>query len=137
MEAIAASDDRVTIHQALKHLVVSGNALIFMGKDGLKLYPLNRFVIDRDGNGNVIEIVTKEKIAKKLLADVIPDYEPPVEGMEDEDRDDCDVYTHVKRDGNRFIWHQEVFDKIIPNSRGKSPEKTNPWLHLRFTTVDG
>ena len=137
MEAIAASDDRVTIHQALKHLVVSGNALIFMGKDGLKLYPLNRFVIDRDGNGNVIEIVTKEKIAKKLLADVIPDYEPPVEGMEDEDRDDCDVYTHVKRDGNRFIWHQEVFDKIIPNSRGKSPEKTNPWLHLRFNTVDG
>jgi len=137
MDAIAASDDRVAIHQALKHLVVAGNALIFMGKDGLKLYPLNRFVIDRDGNGNVIEIVTKEKIAKKLLADVIPDYEPPAPGMEDEDREDCDVYTHVKRDGNRFIWHQEVFDKIIPASRGKAPLDTNPWIHLRFNTVDG
>jgi len=137
MDAIAASDDRVTIHQALKHLVVAGNALIFMGKDGLKLYPLNRFVIDRDGNGNVIEIVTKEKIAKKLLADVIPDYEPPAPGMEDEDREDCDVFTHVKRDGNRFVWHQEVYDKIIPTSRGKSPIDTNPWIHLRFNTVDG
>ena len=138
MEAIAASDDRVTIHQALKHLVVAGNALIFMGKDGLKLYPLNRFVIDRDGNGNVIEIVTKEKIAKKLLADSIPDYQPPAPGMEeDEDRDDCEVYTHVRRDGNRFLWHQEVFDKIIPNSRGKAPIDTNPWIHLRFNTVDG
>ena len=83
MEAIAASDDRVTIHQALKHLVVAGNALIFMGKDGLKLYPLNRFVIDRDGNGNVIEIVTKEKIAKKLLADVIEDYQPPAPGLDE------------------------------------------------------
>ena len=137
MEAIAASDDRVTIHQALKHLVVAGNALIFMGKEGLKLYPLNRFVVDRDGSGNVIEIVTKEKIAKKLLADVIPDYMPP-EKSEDEDREeDCDVYTHVKRDGNRFVWHQEVFDKIVPNSQGKAPLDTNPWLHLRFNTVDG
>jgi hypothetical protein len=54
MESIAASGDRVVVHQALKHLVVSGNALIFMGKEGLKLYPLNRYAVDRDGNGNVI-----------------------------------------------------------------------------------
>ena len=138
MEAIAASDDRVVIHQALKHLVVAGNALIFMGKNGLKLYPLNRFVIDRDGNGNVIEIVTKEKIAKKLLRDQLPDVYEEMQGIDpDEDREDCDVFTHVKRDGNRFIWHQEVFDKIIPASRGKSPLDTNPWIHLRFNTVDG
>ena len=113
MEAIAASDDRVTIHQALKHLVIAGNALIFMGKDGLKLYPLNRFVIDRDGSGNVIEIVTKEKIAKKLLADQVPDIIQEMKGIDpDDDREDCDVYTHIIRDGNRFVWHQEVFDKL-------------------------
>ena len=40
MDYIAASSDRVVVHQALKHLIVSGNALIFMGKDGLKHYPL-------------------------------------------------------------------------------------------------
>ncbi len=67
LEQIAASDDRVVVHQAMKHLVVSGNALIFMGKDKLKLFPLNRYVIDRDGNGNVIEIVTKESINKKVI----------------------------------------------------------------------
>ena len=135
MEAIAASDDRVVIHQALKHLVVAGNALIFIGKEGLKLYPLNRFVVDRDGNGNVIEIVTKEKIAKKLLADVVKDYSPT--NNEGEDNDDCDVYTLIRRDNNRFVWHQEVFDKIIPGSQGKAPVDTTPWLHLRFNTVDG
>ena len=135
MEAIAASDDRVVIHQALKHLVVAGNALIFIGKEGLKLYPLNRFVVDRDGNGNVIEIVTKEKIAKKLLGDVVKDYSPT--NNEGEDNDDCDVYTLIRRDNNRFVWHQEVFDKIIPGSQGKAPVDTTPWLHLRFNTVDG
>ena len=51
MEAIAASDDRVVVHQALKHLIVGGNALIYMGKEGLRLYPLNRYVVDRDGDG--------------------------------------------------------------------------------------
>ena len=62
MDYINASNDRVVIHQAIKHLVVGGNSLIYMGKDGLKNYPLNRYVVDRDGNGNVIEIVTKELI---------------------------------------------------------------------------
>ena len=33
MESISHSDDRVVIHQALKHLVVTGNALIYMAKD--------------------------------------------------------------------------------------------------------
>ena len=67
MDYIAASSDRVVVHQALKHLIVSGNALIFMGKDGLKHYPLQRYVVERDGNGNVIEIITKESVSRKVL----------------------------------------------------------------------
>ena len=144
LEAIAASDDRVVIHQALQHLVVAGNALIFMGKEGLKLFPLNRYVIERDGNGDVIEIVTKERINKKLIEKYLPEgveYETDeVESVVDEtktDKQECDVYTHVTRDNNRFIWHQEVFDKVIPGSQGKSPVDTTPWLPLRFNTVDG
>jgi len=138
LEAIAASDDRVVIHQALQHLVVGGNALIFMGKAGLKLYPLNRYVIERDGNGDVIEIITKESINK----DLIPNYDEikpnvPYNQDEDEDGEECDVYTHVKRDNNRFVWHQEVHDKVLPNSQGKSPVDSTPWLPLRFNTVDG
>jgi hypothetical protein len=138
LDAIAASDDRVVIHQALQHLVVGGNALIFMGKTGLKLYPLNRYVIERDGNGDVIEIITKESINK----DLIPDYDKikpnvPYSMDEDEDSEECDVYTHVKRDNNRFVWHQEVHDKKLPGSQGKSPVDTSPWLPLRFNTVDG
>jgi hypothetical protein len=41
MESIAASSDRVVVHQAIKHLVVAGNGLLYMG-DQLKFYPLNR-----------------------------------------------------------------------------------------------
>ena len=138
LESIAASSDRVVIHQALKHLVVAGNALVFMGKDNLKLYPLNRYVVDRDGNGNVLEIVTKERINKKLLRGVIPEDIPnKVEGTAADRNDEADIYTHIKRDNNRMIWYQEYEDKIIPGSMGKAPLDANPWLVLRFNTVDG
>ncbi len=144
MDYIAASSDRVVVHQALKHLIVSGNALIFMGKDGLKHYPLQRYVVNRDGNGNVLEIITKEIINRKVLG-----LEPPVayEGENNDvnnqgtgsDGDDVAVYTCVKRDeqSGRWIWHQEVDDMIIPESRGSAPKNASPWLVLRFNTVDG
>jgi hypothetical protein len=141
MESIAASDDRVVVHQALKHLVVSGNALIYMDKDKLKLYPLHRYVVERDGLGNVIEIVTKEKVHKTLIKGMLKEIDAKeVNRVDDEStgysREDVDVYTIVKRDNNRFVWHQEVYDKIIPNSQGKAPLDTTPWLPLRFNSVD-
>ena len=135
LEGIAASSDRVAVHQALKHLVVAGNALVFMGKDGLKLYPLNRFAIERDGNGNVIEIVTKERINRSMLQPFLATL--PNQPSESETDEEVDIYTHIKRDNNRFVWHQEAFDKIVPNSMGKAPLETNPWLVLRWNTVDG
>ena len=138
MESISESGDRVAVHQALKHLVVAGNALIFMGKEGLKLYPLNRYVVDRDGNGNVIEIVTKETISKKLVKNFYPDFKQ--EDVVDDTsmpNDECVIYTHVKRDNNRWVWHQELDGQILPKSLSKAPIDANPWLVLRFNHVDG
>jgi hypothetical protein len=138
MDAIAASSDRVVIHQALKHLVVGGNALIYMDhKHGLKLYPLNRYVVDRDGNGTVIEIVTKERISKKLLGPLIDTVPNPPGDDGSENDEDIDVYTHVRRESNRWVWHQEALDKILPDSKGKSPIDATPWLVLRWNTADG
>ena len=142
MEYIAASNDRVVIHQALKHLIVGGNALIFMGKDGLKNFPLNRYVVNRDGNGNILEIVTKELISRKVLdiEGLEPEpLSPNDEGAETPNGDDVEVYTCVKldEDSGRWIWYQEVFDKIIPGSKSTAPKSASPWLPLRFNTVDG
>jgi len=141
MDYIAASSDRVVVHQALKHLIVGGNALIFMGKDGLKHFPLNRYVVNRDGNGNVLEIVTKELISRKVLGVELPDPEPNdvAGGNSGSDGEDVEVYTCVKLDvkSGRWIWHQEADDHIIANSRSTAPKNASPWLVLRFNTVDG
>ena len=137
MDSIAASSDRVVVHQAIKHLVVGGNALIYMGKDGLKHYPLNRYVVERDGNGNVIEIVTKEIINKKLLPKEIISEPLSVTEENYASENDAEVYTHVRLDNNRWLWYQEVYGKRIPGSEGKAPKDASPWLVLRFNSVDG
>ena len=148
MDTINASNDRVVVHQAIKHLVVGGNSLIYMGKDGLKNFPLNRYVVDRDGNGNVIEIVTKELISRRVLN--LPPAPPKVNevsaggglngktGSNTID-DDVEVYTQVKLDkkNGRWTWYQEADDKQLPNSRSTSPKNASPWLVLRFNTFDG
>ena len=146
MSAINASNDRVVIHQAMKHLIVAGNSLVFMGKDGLKNFPLNRYVLERDGNGNVIEIVTKELINRKLVD--VPEPKPNEvsaggglngrSGAGTMD-DDVEVYTHVKLDqkNGRCTWYQECLDKTLPNSRSTAPKNASPWLPLRFVSFDG
>jgi len=147
MDHINASTDRVVVHQALKHLIVSGNALIYMGKDGLKNYPLNRFVVNRDGNGNICEIATKELISRRILSEDLPELLLPKASVNSpgddgyktgSDDQDVEVYTYVRLDNNgRWVWHQEAFDKIIPGSRSTAPKNACPWLVLRFNTVDG
>ena len=137
MDSIAGSTDRVQIFSALKHLVVTGNALVYMAKDGMKVYPLNRYVVERDGNGEVMEIITKERVSKKLLG-----MEEEYDGPNDDEKSeyggkDCDVYTCVKRTDSGWMWFQEVHDKILPDSHGKAPLDKTPWLPLRFVTVDG
>ncbi len=140
MESIAASTDRVQIFSAIKHLVVTGNALLYMGKDGMKMYPLNRYVVERDGNGNVTEIVTRERVNRKVLG---PDFEQSkqqsvvdssVGGSYDKD---VDVFTCIKLTKKGWTWYQEADDKQLPNSYGKAPKDKSPWLPLRFVTVDG
>ena len=139
MESIAASTDRVQIFSALKHLVVTGNALLYMGKEGMKMYPLNRYVVERDGNGQVSEILTRERVNRQILG---AQYKlPPKIGVVDESTGghdkDVDVYTCVRLTKKGWYWHQEAEDYPLPGTEGKAPLTKSPWLPLRFVTVDG
>ena len=139
MDYVAASNDRVVIHQALKHLIVGGNALLFMGKDGIKNYPLTRYVVNRDGNGNVLEIVTKELISRDVIGYDLPVKQPNtgIDETKGSHTDDVEVYTCVKLENGRWVWYQEVDDMIIPGSRSTAPKNASPWLVLPFNSVDG
>ena len=152
MQHIADSSDRVQLHVAMKHLVVTGNCLLFSGKKALKVYPLDRYVIARDGNGNVQEIVTKEIVDRKLLPKDFQQLQPERDSNspgEDGPKfgvaanankgqtDDAVVFTCVKLVDGQHRWHQECDGKEIPGSKSSSPMKTTPWIPLTFNACDG
>ena len=61
----------MSIFQALKHLIVGYNVSLFVSKDGIRVFPLSQYVIDRDPMGNVLEIITKETVALKVLPEEV------------------------------------------------------------------
>jgi len=152
MQDIAGTQDRVHLHNAMKHLVVSGNALVYASKKGLKVYPLDRYVVARDGNDNIQEIVTREIVDRDLL----PKEFQPLAVEQDSNAvgedgpkfgvastsgkgqaNDAVVYTHVKFEDGQHKWYQECDGKEIPNTRSSSPLKSTPWMPLTFNHVDG
>ena len=130
---------RVPAFEAIKQLIVSGNALVHLPpKGGMKVFRLDRYVIQRDSMGNLLKIVVKETIAYDALPIEVqealienPQYQ---EGL---NKKECDLYTCIKRQGKSYKVHQEVHGVIIPNSTGTYPEEKLPWMALRFIAIDG
>ncbi len=148
MQQISESTDRVILYSAMRHLVVTGNVLLFAGKKNLKLYPLNRFVVDRDGNGEILHIVTKEHVHRSLLPkefQKLPDGVPNINsagedgvkhGVAGSDAEDATVFTHCELKDGSHKWYQECDGKILPNSQGSSPKNISPWICCRFNITD-
>ena len=127
---------RVSVFEALKHLIVGGNVLTYLPKKGtMRVYPLSQYVVKRDASGNLLEVIIKEQVSvlslgKEIAAQVMSD----VDYKQD---DNCDIYTHVyKLDDNDFYVCQEVHGIKIPSSIGKFKKDRLPYQALRMVRVD-
>lgn len=138
-QVIESKAIRVPTFEALKQLIVAGNALVHMPpKGGMKVFRLDRYVVQRDTMGNILKIITKETVAYDALPkDVLqaltenPDYEL------DTSKKECDIFTCIKKVGKKFEVHQEVHDYVIESTKGSYTEDKLPWMALRFIAVDG
>ena len=132
---IETSATRVTANEAFLNLVATGNALLEVPDEGnLKVYRLDRYVVQRDPMGNVLMIIVHEQIAPCML-------DEDVQGRlgKDSDQKTVDLYTVCKRSPNGKKWDvwQEVKDIRLEDSEGSYPEDKCPFIPLRFTKIDG
>jgi hypothetical protein len=145
---LAESQDRVVLFQAMKHLVVAGNVLVYLGPKQTKIYPLDRYVCSRDGNGEPIEILTVESIHRSLLPEEFRQNQPTLPnhtGAETQSpvsdvlvgEEEVAVYTWAKLVDGKWKWRQEADGQIIPGTEGSANKTQTPWLPLRFNVVDG
>ena len=147
LRSIETSNDRVMVHEALMHLIVAGNVLLHIAEDGLRLYPLNRYVLLRDPSGEPLLAVVCETMAVDQLPasirnelgkdndeykDVIEEANPlPNVGQ---DAKTVDIYTCVKWTATGVEWFQEINKKEIEGTRGTSDKTSSPWLPLRMNS---
>lgn len=134
MQEIESKAIRVPVFEALKLLIVTGNALVYMPKEGgMKVFRPDRYCIKRDAMGNLLEIITKESVSALMLPEevrsIIPPSETPVKNY--------DLYTHVRATSRGFEVHQEVAGIEVPKSRGTFKKDNNPFIPLRFIRIDG
>lgn len=139
LKDVENSGDVTVVNEALKHLLVTGNCLMFVGEAGTRLYSLNKYVTMRDPDGNVREgVICEEVVPDSLPSEFLAQLrEANVEKKTGHTEKTLKLYTWIKFNEDRVTWHQEVDGKKVPGSEGDVPMDGNPWLFLRFTRVDG
>tara|TARA_B100001248_G_scaffold260736_1_gene249818 strand:- start:3800 stop:5221 length:1422 start_codon:yes stop_codon:yes gene_type:complete len=132
MDEIAQENYRVVLHEALKHLIVTGNALLFIPETGgMRSFRLDRYVVERDPMGNVVKVAVKESIAYDHLPESVKS-QVSAESKKDKV---CDLYTAMCKEGDKWRTFQDVNGILIPEVGGLTANP--PFLPLRFSRVDG
>lgn len=136
MMHIETSNLRTIVFEVLKHLIITGNALLMLPKKGgSRIFDLAHYVIRRDGSGNVLEIITKESVSPEIL----PDNVRTACGVtaDDEKFEDVDIYTQYLRKDNMWHIRQEINEVQVPGTSGTVPLDDCPAVPLRFMAVAG
>mgnify|MGYP003323968139 CR=1 FL=1 len=135
MEEVSSGTYRTAIHEALKQLIVTGNALLYIPDEGgIRVFHLDRFCVERDPMGNVLYICTKETLSYMSLSDEMRAVAGEHDGSAE---DELQLYTAVCRKSNGWKVWQEINGNVIPKSEGFYALDKNPFIPLRFSRIDG
>tara|TARA_R100000808_G_scaffold7203_1_gene21275 strand:- start:9154 stop:10809 length:1656 start_codon:yes stop_codon:yes gene_type:complete len=141
MNEIETSAYRVPVFEALKHLITTGNCLLYLpDKGGMRVFHLDRYVVKRDPMGNLLYLITKETLSAKTVpseARVALGLPSPEELTPETPDKPYELYTYVCNKEKYWHVHQEIGTTPIPESYGKYKIDKNPFIALRFSRVDG
>lgn len=127
---------RPTMLDLMKHCIIAGNGLpYYPPKEGkVQLYALDEYVMYRDAQGEVLEIVTEDK---KGILSLDPEIRPLI--MEELQLDDnadltkeqATIYTYIRidpEDPETYLVTQSIESLEVPDSFQSYPKKYLPWM---------
>lgn len=140
---IESTGDRPVVYEGNLHLLVGGNVLYHDNPEtGLRLFPLSRFVIDRDPMGTPVEIVVEETVSVNALPEAFVDQLRQIAkdhgtgGVKDDDKT-VTLFTHLKRQPKQWTVYQECGGMKIPDTDGTYKLDACPWIPVRMYAVAG
>lgn len=132
---LESSNYRPILSLCVKHLLITGNGLLDVSKEGVRFFPLHSYVVNRDPLGRILTMVMKERVAASTLPEAVKQL------LDEKDRSsddkELDLYTVVKRDGKMFRYWQELQGKTVPNSEGSYKAEAPRFIPLRWNIVSG
>jgi len=137
LEELEDKNLRPTIFEALKGLLIAGNALIYVQPDGnVRAYSLEDYVCHRDIEGNVQEIIIREQVSPQVADNL--GLLPSDNEDEPNSRDtNIELYTCVKLQDDRYYVYQEIKGQVISDTKEYYDLDKLPFLSLRMTKVTG
>jgi hypothetical protein len=129
---------RTKLYEGLKQLLVGGNTLLYVGKDALKLYRLDKYVVKRDHEGKVELIIIKEAVDKDNLTEeqaALVTQDPEADTIADDNT--VNVYTIIRKAGKRYKLQQEIGSNVVEGSQSTYKPEALPWIALRMIANDG
>lgn len=134
---------RPALAEGFKYAVNDGNFLVYIPDEGpSKLYPLTHYVVNRDGLGQILEIITLDFIAIETLPPEIQNAimaDVPEQERAKKKREDAELYTYIQRDesGENWIVHQEVEEHEVTETKGSYPLDAPPWIPVALPRPPG
>lgn len=115
MKALEQRQFRPAIVEAFKHLIVAGNCLLFKPNKGpISAVPMHHYVVQRDTNGELLDIIMlQEKALKTFDPATRMAIEVGMSGKFCKAEDNIKLYTHAKYTGEGF-WEVSQSASDIP-----------------------
>lgn len=134
---------RAQLGEAVLHLIVTGNGLLRVPKEGpLSFFRLDSFVLRRAHDGTVLEIVVCEKahlndLSDDIKAQLLAETGRPSAPPSDPHAGAVDIYTHVELVGESYKEYQEINGVRIAGTDGSSPKDKPAWIAPPWNFVPG
>ena len=135
MTSLETMSARASLNQAFRQLLVTGNVLLYVLPDGIRVIHLQDYCVVRDPMGHVTEILIEEEVYPEALPDgFLPDQKE--EETLEATKKSMKIHTCVKLEDGMATWYQECKGKEIPDTYGRCPENASPWIVLRYEKLD-
>lgn len=146
---------RPALSEALRHCVVTGNALLYDRPGGKRpaTYDLRRYVVERDNEGNLLKVILRQMLSEHSMRSELlaRNLDPEVVesliqeagageriGAEDPTQPSYELHTGAELlDNGKFSFWQEIGSIMVPGTMSEVEEKDLPLIPLMFQPIYG
>lgn len=132
---------RTEATMAAKHLIITGNALIYHPEDKkgkTQVYGVKDYAVVRDLSGTVVEIITRDKKALYTFSKEVREL-LKASGKKDYENENCDITIYTKiclEDDGKYHLYQAADDYDL-KAEGVWPAEDLPWITLTWNLIRG